>query len=657
MSSELLAFEGLELDRAARRVVRAGQPISLQPKMFVLLCVLLDRRDRVVTKEELLDLVWENEHVGPEVLTTAVRGLRLALGDTARDQRIVRTVRHVGYQFAARIAQPTPGVSTAARVRHESFVGRRRELERFALMTSARSGQRVMFVHGPAGIGKTTVLQELAYECTRQGRALVQLNAEQVVARPAPFERALAEAIDTTELYRALVERPALVLIIDNFDLLVGLSSWFIDTFLPRLPDEVRIVLASRTAPRSRWTADPAWQALVADVPLGPFDDRESRQFLAARAISPADTEAILRFTKGIPLALAVAAAAVGRGADPAALPENRDVIDALVEAFTDRAPSPRHRCALEIASLLSSFNEALLAALLGGDDVVDLYTWLAGLPFVRHVAAGLQVHALVRDALLAHLRWRNAERLGELSARCYALHFQLLEQARDATERITLTNRIMSLGRHHPTLRSFYTYDDLPEITIELATPSDATPPLVDVIARHEGAASAAIFRRWVELRAGDLWIARDDDDIPAGIALVLSLPIAGLGELSWDPAIETIRRYLEAAGASPQDHVVVYRYLVARDTYQAVSPVMQRCHEILNYDLHTLAPNVSYSFNVYGEPEVWGPVCAFAEFGRLDGHDFELGARRFAVFGHAWRAMPLHAWANAIARKLAGQ
>jgi DNA-binding winged helix-turn-helix (wHTH) protein len=656
MSLEVLVFEGLEIDRAARRIVREGEPVSLQPKMFELLCALVDRRQRVVTKDELLELVWTNEHVVPEVLTTAIRGLRSALGDTARDQRILRTVRNVGYQFVARTAEHVPGVSAGARARHESFIGRQRELELFDLMTSAESSKRVLFVHGPGGIGKTSMLQELAYRCAQQGRALVQLNAEQVIARPAPFESALAEALGTTDLYRTLAEGPELVLSIDNFDLLVGLGSWFLDTFVPRMPDQVRVVLASRTMPRPRWTADPAWQALVTDVLLGPFDDRESRHFLAARGISLADTDAILRFTKGIPLALAVAAAAVERGAHPSELPEHRDVIDVLVDAFSDRVPSIRHRHALEIASLLSSFNEALLAGLLDSEDVVDLYTWLSGLPFVRPVSAGLQVHALVRDALLAHLRWRNPERLGTLAARCYALHFPLLEQARDSVERITLTNRIMSLGRHHPALRPFYTYDDLPEVTIELASASDAAEPLVGVIARHEGDVSAAIFRRWLELRICDLWLARDGEDVPAGIALTMTLPVARLGELSWDPAIDAIRRYLEVTGGTqPEDHVALYRYLVARDTYQAVSPVMQRCHEILNYDLHTLAPNVSHSFHVYGETDIWEPVCAFAEFGRLDGFDFELEGRRFGIFGHSWRAMPLQAWANAIARKLA--
>jgi DNA-binding winged helix-turn-helix (wHTH) protein len=655
MSLEVLLFEDLELDRAAHRVVREGQPIPLQPKMFELLCALIDRRERVVTKEELLELVWANEHVVPDVLTTAVRGLRSALGDTARDQRIVRTVRNVGYQFAARIVPHTQSVSAAARARHESFVGRQRELELFDLMTSEHSTKRVLFVHGPGGIGKTSVLQEIAYKCALHGRLVVQLNAEQVAARPTPLESAIAEALDTTDLYGTLAQGPELVLIIDNFDLLVGLGPWFIDTFLPRVPESVFVVLASRTAPRPRWSADPAWQALVTDVLLGPLDDGEARHFLTARGISLTDTEAILRFTKGLPLALAVAAAAVERGAHPTEIPENRDVIDVLVEAFTDRAPSLRHRQALEVASLLSSFNEGLLAGLLDSDDALDLFTWLAALPFVRRVSAGLQVHALVRDALLTHLRWRNPERLGKLAARCYALHFQLLEDARDTVERITLTNRIMSLGRHHPTLRPFYTYDDLPEITIELSATRDVQ-ALADALARQEGVTSAGIFRRWLELELGELWLARDDEDIPAGIALVLSLPIARLAELSWDPAISSISRYLMSASDTlPDDRIAVYRYLVARDTYQDVSPVMQRCHEILNYDLHTLAPNVSYSFNVYGQPEVWAPVNAFAEFARLDGFDFELEGRQFGIFGHSWRAMPLHAWANAVARKLA--
>lgn len=660
VAADKLVFEDVELDRASRRVLRAGRPVPLQPKVYELLCALVDRRDRVVTKDELLDLLWPNEQVVPDVLTTAIRSLRVALNDTPQRSRFIRTVRSAGYQFVAPIRVRSPGLlpSSVDLARHESFVGRGKELALFERMISDESPRpRVLFVHGPGGIGKTSVLHEVAYRCARRGLAPVHLNGEQLPARRNPFEIAFARAFGAEpppQLFHALAEGPKRVLLIDNFDLLGDLGSWFIEALFPRLPEQLSIVLASRTAPRARWIADPAWHALVAEVRLLPFDERESREFLATRGVATAHVEAILRFSNGLPLALALAAAAVERGARPEELPRNRDIIDALVEIFTERAPSTRHRHALEVASLLSSFDEALLASMLESDDVLDLYTWLAGQAFVRQAATGLQVHALVRDAVLAHLRWRNPHRLGALAARCYTLHFKLLEEAPDASARIIVTNRIMSLGRHHPTLRPFYTYDDRPDLTVEL---SDAKPcsDLAQLVARHEGEPSAVVFRRWIDTAVGDLWIARDDREEPAGFALVLVLPVGRLDELAWDPAIVAIRAFLASRGqVAPSARIVVNRYLVGRDSYQAVSPVMQRLHEILNYDLHMLAPEVHSSFNVYGEPEIWAPANLFAQCERLDGFDFELGTRRFGIFGHCWQDIPLRAWANGIISKL---
>ncbi len=655
---DVVIFEDVELCRSTRRLVRDGELIALQPKVYELLCALVERRDRVVSKSELLDLLWHDERVVPEVLTTAMRSLRVALGDSPQASRFIRTVRGAGYQFVAPVrARGTgPIVSPVSRARHEWFVGRHEVIAAFERMVSFETSRRVLFLHGPGGIGKTSVLHELAYQCTERGLRFVQINGELVAARRGPFELAFAHALgcEPAELDGTLRARPGLVLFIDNFDLLASLSSWFIESLFPRIPEQVSVVVASRSAPRARWVADPAWQELVEEVRLFPFDERESREFLSSRGMAATDIQAIQQFTEGLPLALALASAAVERGARPEDLPSNRDVVGALVEVFTDRAPSNRHRQALEVASLLSSFDEALLAAVLESDDVLDLYTWLAGLSFVRQAAVGLQVHALVRDALLAHLRWRNSLRLGALAARCYSLHFTLLDQLQDASARIAATNRLMSLGRHHPMLRPFYTYDELSDLAVELASPT-VRPALTAMLARHEGEASAEMLQRWADLGLGELWVARDDEERPAGFALVLTLPISQLDALAWDPAVAAIRRYLASIGhGSADEKVVVNRYLVARDTYQAVSPIMQRLHEILNYDLHMLETDVHASFNVYGEPEIWAPANVFAQCDRLRGFDFELGGRTFGIFGHCWRDAPLRAWADTIVRKL---
>src|SRR5262245_59463895 len=83
------------------QVRRAGQDVALEPKAFDVLRFLIEHRDRLVTKDELLDHVWRDTFVTPNALTRAVAQLRKALGDEAREARIVETVAKRGYRFIA----------------------------------------------------------------------------------------------------------------------------------------------------------------------------------------------------------------------------------------------------------------------------------------------------------------------------------------------------------------------------------------------------------------------------------------------------------------------------------------------------------------------------------------------------------------------------
>ena len=79
----------------------ATAAIPLEPKAFDVLVHLIEHRDRVVTKDELLDAVWKGTFVTPNVLTRAVAQIRKALGDESQDARYIETVAKRGYRFIA----------------------------------------------------------------------------------------------------------------------------------------------------------------------------------------------------------------------------------------------------------------------------------------------------------------------------------------------------------------------------------------------------------------------------------------------------------------------------------------------------------------------------------------------------------------------------
>lgn len=96
----IASFGEFELDLESRRLARSGARITLQPLQLALLVHLLENRERLVTREELLQEVWGGVHVCESAIMQAVSGVRRALGDDPRRQVFVQTVRGRGYCFA-----------------------------------------------------------------------------------------------------------------------------------------------------------------------------------------------------------------------------------------------------------------------------------------------------------------------------------------------------------------------------------------------------------------------------------------------------------------------------------------------------------------------------------------------------------------------------
>jgi DNA-binding winged helix-turn-helix (wHTH) protein len=82
-----------------RTLLRAGREVPLIPRYLDLLLLLIEQRHRAVQRGEILDIVWRDVVVSDGALSQAVRTLRRALGDTAREPRFVRTVSRHGYRF------------------------------------------------------------------------------------------------------------------------------------------------------------------------------------------------------------------------------------------------------------------------------------------------------------------------------------------------------------------------------------------------------------------------------------------------------------------------------------------------------------------------------------------------------------------------------
>jgi len=110
----IYAFDGHEIDTAVFEVRRKGRPLSAEPLVFNLLRHLVENRDRVVSKDELIEVVWSGRFISDAALSTAVKSARRLVGDDGRAQNVIRTAHGRGFRFVAEVAPRTPAQAIEA---------------------------------------------------------------------------------------------------------------------------------------------------------------------------------------------------------------------------------------------------------------------------------------------------------------------------------------------------------------------------------------------------------------------------------------------------------------------------------------------------------------------------------------------------------------
>lgn len=122
----ILQFGSFELDTDRAELQCAGQPVAVEPKVFSLLCLLVENHDRVITRDEMIARVWGGRFISDAAVATALKQVRKALGDDGDAQALLRTVRGRGHRFvapvrigaagkvAAQVAEPPPSPDLSA---------------------------------------------------------------------------------------------------------------------------------------------------------------------------------------------------------------------------------------------------------------------------------------------------------------------------------------------------------------------------------------------------------------------------------------------------------------------------------------------------------------------------------------------------------------
>ncbi len=98
-SALLYGFEDFVLDTNRRELRRDDAFVAIEPQVFDLLEFLVRARDRVVSRDDLLAVVWQGRIVSEATLSSRVNSARAAIGDTGTEQRLIRTLPRKGVRF------------------------------------------------------------------------------------------------------------------------------------------------------------------------------------------------------------------------------------------------------------------------------------------------------------------------------------------------------------------------------------------------------------------------------------------------------------------------------------------------------------------------------------------------------------------------------
>jgi len=107
-------FDGFELDLDRFELRKQGTPVAVEPQVLSLLALLVANRERLVSKDELLEAVWGGRAVSDAAISSRIKSARQAIDDDGQAQRLIRTVHGQGFRFVGDVAEAGPAAPAAS---------------------------------------------------------------------------------------------------------------------------------------------------------------------------------------------------------------------------------------------------------------------------------------------------------------------------------------------------------------------------------------------------------------------------------------------------------------------------------------------------------------------------------------------------------------
>lgn len=528
--------------------------------------------------------------------------------------------------------------------RQRLFVGRDREIRQFREVLERADLPRIFFVHGPGGIGKSTVLQSYAHLAASFGASFDPLDARHLPPIPAIVGRTVEVLLSQA------AEQSIRIIAIDHYERIAALDGWLREQLIPGLPGNTLLILVGRGRPAPAWFADPGLSELLIEQELSSLSSHSAAEYLERREIVPACSARILAFARGYPLALALSSDLALRSPVPAFDPACPDLICALVEWLLADLDDPQYLLALQACASFRIVNVPLLTAMLEC-PAEKMFDWLSRQHFIERQAEGLVLHDLVRDVVLRHLRGRDLARHHRFIQRAadYLLDGLVGASWDEAQQAIAA---IIHALRYEPHMQQHFPFDD------HCYYPDAAQPQEVSSLAaeveRLEGIEASGWFKHWMDRQPEGLIVMRDSERNPVGAILSLQFGEAETAAGSPDPVVDGYLRYLRKyAPLREHEQGLLMRFMFAHGTHQQRTPVWAHVAVVSNTAM--FKPGIVFASFVAELSHDWSGISENADANFLAGTEYTAGKRRFSLIGHDARREPAVAWArNCTARIL---